>query len=104
MTANHAKFLAEALTQLLGSAESGNIAFVRCLPPDCLAELVTHVDFRVLNWDILVVTAVANSATRTITADQAVELRESKGKATLLLVNVDLAGAGMDGIYSAAKE
>ena len=39
-----------------------------------------------------------------ITADQAVELRESKGKATFLLIDAHSAGAGMDGIYSAARE
>ena len=41
---------------------------------------------------------------RTITADRAVEMREAKGDATLLLVDTHLAGAGMDGIYSASRE
>ena len=39
-----------------------------------------------------------------MTADEAVEKRESKAGATLLLVDTDNAGAGMDGIYSAALE
>jgi DNA phosphorothioation-dependent restriction protein DptH len=41
---------------------------------------------------------------RTITADQAVELREEKAEPLLLLVDAIRAGAGMDGIYSAARE
>ena len=41
---------------------------------------------------------------RTITADRAVEMREDKGDATLLLVDTDRAGAGMDGIYSASRK
>src|SRR5262249_51965758 len=46
----------------------------------------------------------SDATTRTITADRAVELREVKGDAVLLLVDTDRAGAGMDGIYSAAQE
>jgi DNA phosphorothioation-dependent restriction protein DptH len=42
--------------------------------------------------------------THTITADRAVEMRESKGNPILLLVDTLRAGAGMDGIYSAARE
>ena len=41
---------------------------------------------------------------RTVTADIAVEMREAKGAAVLLLVDTERAGAGMDGIYSAAQE
>lgn len=41
---------------------------------------------------------------RAITADRAVEMRETKGDAVLLLVDTARAGAGMDGIYSAALE
>jgi hypothetical protein len=37
-------------------------------------------------------------------ADQAVEIREDKGCATMLLIDVSTAGAGMDGIYNAARE
>ena len=50
------------------------------------------------------VTGESKNAAKTITADEAVEIRESKGLATLLIVDVSTAGAGMDGIYSAAKE
>ena len=41
---------------------------------------------------------------RAITADRAVELRETKAAPVLLLVDTARAGAGMDGIYSAAQE
>jgi DNA phosphorothioation-dependent restriction protein DptH len=41
---------------------------------------------------------------RSITADRAVEWREDKAEAVLLLVDTTDAGAGMDGIYSAARE
>ncbi len=45
-----------------------------------------------------------DEGTRTITADRAVEIRETKGEASLLLVDTAKAGAGMDGIYRAARE
>lgn len=45
-----------------------------------------------------------NESARTITADRAVEMREAKAAAVLLLVDTARAGAGMDGIYSAARE
>lgn len=45
-----------------------------------------------------------DSNTRTLTADRAVELREAKDNAVLLLVDTNRAGVGMDGIYSAVRE
>ena len=41
---------------------------------------------------------------RRITADQAVERREDKGDPVLFLIDPLRAGAGLDGIYSAARE
>ena len=41
---------------------------------------------------------------RRITADQAVEQREDKADAALLLIDRERAGAGLDGIYSAGRE
>jgi DNA phosphorothioation-dependent restriction protein DptH len=55
-------------------------------------------------WKIAVVTNEHDPASRCITADLAVEWREDKAEPVLLLINVDTAGAGMDGIYSAARE
>ena len=45
-----------------------------------------------------------HSEGRTVTADHAVEIREAKDGAALLLVDTERAGGGMDGIYSAALE
>src|SRR5208337_660355 len=45
-----------------------------------------------------------NTSARTITADRAVEMREAKEGAEILLVDTERAGAGMDGIYSATRE
>ncbi len=46
----------------------------------------------------------SDASSRTITADRAVEMRETKAEALALLVDTTKAGAGMDGIYSAARE
>lgn len=101
----HAELMAVAFAKALeGSAERGTIAYVRCLTPDVVELLVGDSAFKLPNWHIRRVSDVADEGTRTITADQAVELREAKGKAVLLLVDTTRAGAGMDGIYSAARE
>ena len=55
-------------------------------------------------WQVWRVADSDNRGPRTITADRAVEMRETKGDAVLLLVDTARAGAGMDGIYSAARE
>ena len=51
------------------------------------------------------VNAVVDAAgLRRISADQAVEQREDKADAALLLIDPLRAGAGLDGIYNAARE
>ena len=80
----------------------GTMAFVRCLTSDVVKMLAEDDAFDVRDWRVYRV--ADKSEARTITADQAVERREAKGDATLLLVDTDLAGAGMDGIYSASRE
>ena len=50
------------------------------------------------------VTGESDAAGRQITSDQAVELREDKCDGVLLLIDPQRAGAGMDGIYSSARE
>lgn len=100
----HATLAAEAFRVVLGLPGSGSMAFVRCLTPDVVDALVRDKSFAPEYWAVRRVSDVADPTTRTVTADQAVELRESKGKAVLLLVDVERAGAGMDGIYSAAQE
>jgi hypothetical protein len=101
---NAAALLVKTLTRLLGVATPGSMAFVRCLPADVVRDLAADAGFAVPNWRIAAVTGTPNEARRTITADVAVEWREDKGDATLLLVDIESAGAGMDGIYSAARE
>ena len=100
----HGRLLGRAFEQVLGRAESGTVAFVRCLTPDVVAELVADSSFAPHDWRVLRVADMDDAEARTITADTAVEERERKGEAALLLVDTDRAGAGMDGIYSAARE
>ena len=100
----HGQVLGRAFKRVLGQAESGTMAFVRCLTPDVVAKLVADANFALRDWQILRVADSDDADLRTITADRAVEMREAKGDATLLLVDTDLAGAGMDGIYSASRE
>jgi hypothetical protein len=82
------------------------MAFVRCLSPDVVAQLFFDGKFAMKDWRVFRVADKnpTNLARATITADQAVEFREDKGKPMLLVVDTVLAGAGMDGIYSAATE
>jgi DNA phosphorothioation-dependent restriction protein DptH len=100
----HARLIASALEKILGKANPGTMAFVRCLTPDVIEALGTDLTFALSGWRVWRVADREDSASRAITADQAVELRETKGEATLLLVDTARAGAGMDGIYSAAQE
>ena len=100
----HGQILGNAFSNVLGQAESGAMAFVRCLTPDVVERLAKDANFSLQDWQIRRVADSDNAETRTITADHAVEVRETKGEATLLLVDTDRAGAGMDGIYSASRE
>src|SRR4026209_2828076 len=106
MTINHtqASCLAQVLRELTGPPTPGNIAFLRCIPTELIGPLVAHESFKIRGWQILSVGGEDLASSGTITADRAVEIRESKESATLLIVDVTSAGAGMDGIYSAAKE
>jgi DNA phosphorothioation-dependent restriction protein DptH len=100
----HARLLATAFEKVLGRPDRGAIAFVRCLTPDVVASLASDVTFTPSGWQVWCVADMGKAEARTITADHAVELRESKEEAVLLLVDTVRAGAGMDGIYSAAQE
>ena len=104
-TALHGPLLGRAFDRVLGEPQSGAIAFVRCLAPEVVARLAADGSFRLDEWQVLRVASVAEqTVARTITADRAVELRESRSEALLLLVDTECAGAGMDGIYSAGQE
>ena len=100
----HGRLLGHAFELVLGRAEPGTVAFVRCLTPDVVAELVADSAFAPQDWQVSRVADSDDAEARTITADTAVEERERKGDAALLLVDTERAGAGMDGIYSAARE
>ncbi len=100
----HATILSQAFEKLLGRPEQGSIAFVRCLASQVVAALAADQRFAPGDWQVCRVADQSEPQARTITADQAVEMREAKGKPFLLLVDTVRAGAGMDGIYSAARE
>ena len=103
-TALHGALLGRAFGRLLGRPERGAMAFVRCLTPDVVAALAADATFTPEGWQVLRVADTEDGTRRTTDADTAVELRETKGEPTLLLVDTGRAGAGMDGIYSAARE
>jgi len=100
----HGQLFSQAVKKVLGAADRGTMAFIRCLTPGVSECLARDPGFAPGGWSVWRVAAVPNPTIRTITADEAVELREGKGDATLLLVDTARSGAGMDGIYSAAQE
>lgn len=100
----HATILAKAFAKVLGKAEPGAMAFARCLTRDIVERLARDAAFAPPQWQVWRVADADDETARTITADRAVEMREAKRDATLLLVDTAKAGAGMDGIYSAARE
>ncbi|MCA9036840.1 MAG: hypothetical protein KDA91_17015, partial [Planctomycetaceae bacterium] len=104
LTPLHSTLLSRAFEKVLGRPDSGTMAFVRCLMPDVVEALAHATDFVPECWMIRRVADVDDDESRTITADQAVEIRESKNDPIVLLVDTSRAGAGMDGIYSAARE
>ena len=100
----HARILALAFERVLGRASPGSVAFVKCLTPDVVQALAAGRSFAPRDWLVWRVADSNNEEGRTITADRAVEMREMKADPVLLLVDTQRAGAGMDGIYSAARE
>nr|WP_246642132.1 MULTISPECIES: ATP-binding protein [Rhizobium] len=102
MGPRHAALLAQAIVNLLGNPSSGAVAFLRCLPSEQIDALADSDAFVVPGWTINAV--IDSGGNRRIKADQAVEYREDKADAALLLVDPLRAGAGLDGIYSAGRE
>ena len=100
----HANVLRKSFEKILGEMERGSVAFVRCLAPEVMHALAEDTSFVPGGWEVRCVSDSDNEQTKTITADRAVEIREEKADATLFLVDTEKAGAGMDGIYSAAHE
>ena len=76
----HARILRRAFEKVLGNADSGSMAFVRCFTPDVVEALATDVSFAPQDWRVWRVADVGSEAARTITADRAVEIREKKGR------------------------
>ena len=96
------QILSRAMEHLLGRGAEGDLAFTRAFSRDDIQQILAA-DIRVVaDWQVVAVGSMNSNGW--ITADHAVELRESKGKATFLLIDAHSAGAGMDGIYSAARE
>ena len=100
----HSSLLSQALEKILGRPEKGSIAFVRCLSPAVVEKLAADPSFAPRDWQVWRVADRKVPEARTITADHAVELREAKDNPLVLLVDTGRAGAGMDGIFSAARE
>lgn len=103
-TKTHTDILKQAFARILGTPHSGAMAFVRCLTPPMVSKFIRDCPQQTGGWKIRRVANSDDEKPRTITADRAVEMREMKAQATLLLVDTELAGAGMDGIYSATRE
>jgi len=99
----HARILGLAFEKVLGTPDSGSMAFVRCLTTDVVQSLANDSSFAPRGWQVWRVADSDNEERRTITADRAGEMRETKRDAALLLVDTARAGAGMDGIYSATR-
>jgi hypothetical protein len=98
----HRAHLAEALANLLKVPNEGAVVYATCLTSHQVEALADADDFVVPGW---IVSAVVDApGRRRITADQAVEQREDKAGAALLLIDRERAGAGLDGIYSAGRE
>lgn len=84
--------LVELFKRVLGLPEIGTMAFVRCLTPDVVQALASDSLFTVDGWTIRRVADFHDEEIRTITADRAVEIRESKSTPILLLVDTSRAG------------
>ena len=99
----HAQLFGWAIEKVLAKPDWSD--GVRALP-DSRSRRVLARDskFAPEGWTVWRVADREEKTSRTITADTAVELRESKSDPALLLVDTTRCGAGMDRIYSAAQE
>lgn len=96
------EYLLKALSELLGVPQNGTVAFTRCLYGEEIDALLTTARGHLDGWQVVGVGARPDDGW--IMGDKAVEIREDKGGACCLLVLPSEAGAGMDGIYNAARE
>jgi DNA phosphorothioation-dependent restriction protein DptH len=98
----HADHIGAALAAILRLPVSGDVAFLRCISSELIDTLVDSSMPAMSGWKVRAVVDVAGP--NRMTADQAVELREDKADPYLFLIDPLRAGAGLDGIYSAARE
>ncbi len=96
------QILCRAMERLLGRGGEGDLAFTRAFSRDDIQQILAAGIRAISKWQVVAVGSMNGDGW--ITADRAVEVRESKGAATFLLIDTLSAGAGMDGIYSAARE
>jgi hypothetical protein len=90
------------MERLLGAGADGDLAFTRALSSADIQSVLGAGIRKVGPWDLVAVGPMGGKGW--IAADEAVELRENKGTPTILLIDAHGAGAGMDGIYSSARE
>jgi DNA phosphorothioation-dependent restriction protein DptH len=93
----------QALRDHLGEPHDGSLAFARFFALEEISGLLSESAGEFAGWRVLGVGDPARGA-GWIGGDRAVEIREDKRQAALLLVDAAHAGAGMDGIYNAAGE
>ncbi len=104
MKAAVAGWLQSALAELLAAPVLGSVAYLRELPGWLQAELMDQVGGELGGWQVRWVRGDSDPGRFCIQADQAVQLREDKGPALCLVIDPERSGAGLDGIYSAARE
>ena len=66
-TEPHARIMAKSFEKVLGRAEPGSMAFVRCLTPDVVAALASDMAFAPYGWLVRRVADVDEERTRTTT-------------------------------------
>ncbi|MEJ5169962.1 MAG: hypothetical protein WHU10_03155, partial [Fimbriimonadales bacterium] len=94
------ELLRNALSKLAGAPASGGLAFCRALHREEIAQVLATQGNG--SWRILGVSD--SSGDGWIRSDEAVELREKKTEATILLVETEYQGAGLDGVFSSARK
>ncbi len=104
MNENQFQIVWEAFEKILGPPSKGALAYCRFFEKGVIEEICSKDRPLIGGWMMYVVGSSGNANPILISADQAVEKREDKGEPTLLIVDNQSAGAGMDGIYSAGKE
>ena len=95
-------YVLTALAHQLGVPREGDLVFTRCLDRPEIEALLRDAANARTGWRFRGVGTSREIGW--IAADEAVEIREDKGPGTMLFVEVATAGAGMDGIYNAARE